>query len=160
MGRVKSISRLTKGRYGNLVLRKERLLKPFLCTKFYPRVKLYKDNDGEWITIGIHRLVAAAFIGPRPDGYHTCHNDGNPANPTLENLRYDTPKGNLADRVRHGTLAYGENSGVAVLTEELVREIRVLAASGMSQRKIAATIGHKRSTIRAVLEGKSWSWLV
>lgn len=51
----------------------------------------------------IHVLVAAAFIGPRPDGHYVCHNDGNPLNNHVDNLRYDTPAGNARDKRIHGT---------------------------------------------------------
>ena len=50
----------------------------------------------------IHRLAMAAFIGPCPDGMEVCHNDGNPANNKLSNLRYGTRKENVADQIKHG----------------------------------------------------------
>nr|WP_232111245.1 HNH endonuclease signature motif containing protein [Nocardia wallacei] len=49
-----------------------------------------------------HSLVAEAFIGPRPEGLQVCHNDGDPTNNMLANLRYDTPSENQTDIVRHG----------------------------------------------------------
>lgn len=48
-------------------------------------------------TKNIHVLVAEAFIGPRPTGYHVCHLDGDKKNNNLSNLRYDTPKANWED---------------------------------------------------------------
>jgi hypothetical protein len=48
-------------------------------------------------TLNIHVLVAEAFLGPRPRGYHICHKDGDKTNNKIENLRYDTPKGNWQD---------------------------------------------------------------
>ena len=50
----------------------------------------------------IHVLVAAAWIGPRPAGMHVCHTDGDHLNNRCNNLRYDTPAGNVADTARHG----------------------------------------------------------
>ena len=53
--------------------------------------------------LSLHRLILAAFIPmPRP-GMLACHNDGDPTNSMLSNLRWDTPKGNNADKQRHGT---------------------------------------------------------
>jgi hypothetical protein len=49
----------------------------------------------------VHHLVAAAFIGPRPQGLVICHNDGNRNNNRVENLRYDTQAANIADMHRH-----------------------------------------------------------
>ena len=51
----------------------------------------------------IHRLVLAAFVGPCPPGLVCCHNDGDPTNNHVDNLRWDTYAANEADKVRHGT---------------------------------------------------------
>ncbi len=51
----------------------------------------------------VHNLVLLAFVGPRPDDYQCCHNDGNPLNNNLENLRWDTRSANMLDTIRHGT---------------------------------------------------------
>ena len=50
-----------------------------------------------------HVLVAAAFLGPRPDGREVRHLDGNPANPRLSNLAYGTRAENRRDCIDHGT---------------------------------------------------------
>ena len=51
----------------------------------------------------VHQLVMLAFVGERPDGFEVCHNNGDPADNRLENLRYGTASDNGRDRVRHGT---------------------------------------------------------
>lgn len=58
---------------------------------------------GTTVMTTVHRIVLAAFVGPRPPGAHSCHNNGDPADNRLVNLRYDTPSGNMRDQVRHGT---------------------------------------------------------
>lgn len=50
----------------------------------------------------MHTMVLEAFVGPRPVGLYGCHNDGDPANNRLTNLRWDTPASNTADKVMHG----------------------------------------------------------
>ena len=50
----------------------------------------------------VHRLVLTAFVGPPPEGTECCHNDGNPQNNRLENLRWDTHQSNLLDQAVHG----------------------------------------------------------
>lgn len=53
-------------------------------------------------TMYVHRLVLMAFVGfPRP-GMICCHNNGDPADNRLSNLRWDTHKSNCADRKAHG----------------------------------------------------------
>ena len=38
----------------------------------------------------VHDLVALAFIGPKPAGMQTCHNNDDKRNNIASNLRYDT----------------------------------------------------------------------
>ena len=51
----------------------------------------------------LHRVVAEAFLGPKPEGYHTCHIDGDKLNNAATNLKYATQSENELDKVRHGT---------------------------------------------------------
>lgn len=55
----------------------------------------------------VHTLVLSAFVGACPDGLECCHNDGNPANNHVNNLRWDTRKSNVHDMIRHGTMKFG-----------------------------------------------------
>lgn len=50
----------------------------------------------------IHRLVLFAFVGFPAPGLEGCHNNGDPADNRLENLRWDTSKANSADIFLHG----------------------------------------------------------
>ena len=52
-----------------------------------------------------HQLIARAFLGYPLPGQEVCHNDGNPLNNRVDNLRYGTPKDNAQDSLRHGTHA-------------------------------------------------------
>jgi hypothetical protein len=58
--------------------------------------------DGTQICRTVHRLVAAAFLGPTPEGLQVCHNDGNKERNGVDNLRFDTPSANILDQVAHG----------------------------------------------------------
>ena len=58
---------------------------------------------GEKTIKNVGPLVLTAFVGPRPEGLVTCHNDGDPANNRVSNLRWDTQSNNLFDAVAHGT---------------------------------------------------------
>lgn len=60
-------------------------------------------SEGRKAHKAIHCLVLEAFVGPRPGpNYQGCHNDGNPSNSRLDNLRWDTVAANQADRKKHG----------------------------------------------------------
>lgn len=103
-----------------------------------------------------HVLVLEAFVGPRPAGFHACHNDGNPKNNHLDNLRWDTPKGNQADRKLHGTLFCGEANHNAKLTSERVREIRTQFEAGLSAREIAENHNVSCDTIYGIIKRRTW----
>lgn len=66
----------------------------------YPHFNVYRDNKR--FTGHVHILMLETFIGPRPDGMECCHEDGNPLNNMLTNLRWDTPVGNAKDTKRLG----------------------------------------------------------
>jgi hypothetical protein len=51
------------------------------------------------VNVGVHQLVACAFIGPQPTPQHTVdHIDGNPSNNHVSNLRWATPKEQAKNR--------------------------------------------------------------
>lgn len=68
------------------------------------RVTLYSDT-GRAVHRYVHRLVADAFLGPRPEGLETRHLNGNPLDNRAANLAYGTTSDNQLDSVRHGTHA-------------------------------------------------------
>jgi hypothetical protein len=79
------------------------MLKPSPASAGYLAVSLSRGTPAKSTTWAMHVLVALAFLGDRPAGYEVCHNDGDPLNNRLSNLRYDTISGNRQDSVRHGT---------------------------------------------------------
>lgn len=103
-GRVRSVDRVLErgGRWGPRKLRlRGQAIRP--ATKDYGhRFVSLSDHDGHESLRYVHVLVLEAFVGPRPDGLVTCHNDGDSANNRLDNLRWDTQSSNLHDTVAHG----------------------------------------------------------
>lgn len=66
----------------------------------YRNLKL-RNDDGKQVTWLVHALVLTVFACPRPAGMFACHIDGNRLNNHAANLRWDTPRANSLDRVRH-----------------------------------------------------------
>lgn len=60
-------------------------------------------RDGKCTAVKVHRVVLEAFVGPCPDGMESCHGNGDPTDNRVANLRWDTPKSNGEDRVKHGS---------------------------------------------------------
>ncbi|MFV2195998.1 NUMOD4 motif-containing HNH endonuclease [Nocardiopsis sp. LOL_012] len=73
-------------------------LTPWLNRNGYLRVALGRDGHHY-----VHRLVAAAWLGPCPEGQQTRHLDGDKLNNRAPNLAYGSNSDNLLDSVRHGT---------------------------------------------------------
>ena len=67
----------------------------------YPSLKLFLQGKSR--EQRVHKLVAAAFLGARPEGQEVLHKDGDRRNPALVNLMYGTRGENNLDQVRHGT---------------------------------------------------------
>lgn len=68
-----------------------RILSTINKNGWYLTVNLY-DDDQKRLTTRIHRLVAEAFIGKIPEGYHIHHIDGNKQNNVVSNLKIIHPK--------------------------------------------------------------------
>jgi hypothetical protein len=130
-------------------------------------LKQWKSDGGRWL-IGFmrdgkqhkflaHRLVLEAFKGPCPDGMECCHNDGNPLNNEIENLRWGTKLENMADKLKHGTDSRGEKCYKAILTTEAVLEIwKDLKAKTLTLKEIGAKHGVSKSAIGNILYGNAW----
>lgn len=120
-------------------------------------IKLRKNN---WqYTKWIHRLILETFIGPCPEGMECCHNNGNPADNWLDNLRWDTRTNNMADRIKHGTTNRGERCGLAKLNGLQVRVIRRLLEFGkLTQKEIAHVFNVGSTTICLINTGKNWRY--
>lgn len=88
----------------------------------YPRVSFWVDGRAK--KVAVHKLVAAAFLGPRPRGLVIRHLDGKNSDPSLGNLAYGTPLENEADKAEHGTKVVGTKHHSNKLTEAQVAEIR------------------------------------
>jgi hypothetical protein len=105
--------------------------------------------------LSVHALVAAAFIGERPHGMFVCHNDGNPSNNYIDNIRYCTPRENRMDCIKHGTHNLGSKSEKAKLTREQVLEVRKRLLLGERQTDIAKRFGISQSVVSRMRSGGS-----
>jgi hypothetical protein len=77
------------------------VLKPRRTPNGYHLVYLYRD--GRPRNELVHRIVLEAYVGPPAAGQEACHNDGDPDNNSVSNLRWDTHLSNMGDISTHGT---------------------------------------------------------
>lgn len=123
MGRVRSFK---KTGFSHLFFSSPKILKATPTHYGYPEVCLRNGRSRRW---RVHQLVMLIFVGPCPEGLEVCHNDGDPLNNRLSNLRYDTHTNNMKDIVyRDGT---GKSQWLKPEEREWRdRQIRIEYASG------------------------------
>lgn len=146
MGRIRSLVRGGKHRqYGGGEIQPIPTSNGYLC------VNLKKIGTRKQYTV--HRLVLLAFRGAPPLSSDGCHQNGNRQDNRIENLRWDTRKANIADKVLHGTQQIGERNGNAKVTADIVRQMR---ESTKSIREIALEFCVSETSAASICKGKSW----
>lgn len=106
----------------------------------------------------VHRLKAIAFI-PNPQNLREVnHDDGDKLNNDLSNLYWATHKENMEHAFRIGLANNtGVKNGMSKLTEQKVRKIKRMLADGISQYKIAETVGGiSRSAVMNIKNRGQW----
>lgn len=144
------------------------VLEPVINHMGYYRITLSKDNVR--INYSIHRLVALAFIENPECKPFINHIDGNKVNNSIENLEWCTAAENNRHAFRTGLNKYhpeflpllrGEDNPKHILTEDDVREIRVLLENGKyTQLEIGEMYGVSNFAICDIKRGRSWKEVV
>lgn len=135
------------------------------CGKIYKNNKELKTSYGgykrRYLRVNIdsnkqyvQRLVLMAFAGLPKDGMQACHNDGNPENNNISNLRWDTPINNSRDKIIHGTSGAGETNSMAKLSDVLAEKIVKLNVF-VKTKYLANAYGVSCRTIRSISTGKT-----
>lgn len=154
LGRIKALPRLVPHPRNpeHQYFRRPHFMATYVNGRDRFSVKL-RNGNGRVTSHEVHMLVARAFLGPLPSGYHTHHIDGNALNNSIDNLCYMPAKMHMHYTHR------GQNAKRNVLTEMDVHEIRMLRKQGLSSLAIAKRYGVVKSTVLSILNGKSWAWL-
>lgn len=156
-GRVRSLDRRVRDSRGQWRALRGRVLQESMASTLgHRKVNLCKDGTPR--RTPVHKIVAAAFLGPAR-GRQVRHLDGNPRNNAVGNLAYGTQADNEADKVAHGRSNRGERCGSAVLTREDVRCIRVARAFGVSDAELAVALGVSCGAVYAARTRRRWAWL-
>lgn len=157
LGRVRSVDREVEHNTSGILKLKGKLLKfSYSNTGGYTQYTLSKNGITE--TIKVCYLVMFAFVGLRPEGMQILHNDGNPRNNALYNLRYGTQSDNERDKKKHGTGNDGSRNGQSKLTKGEVVTIRERYNNeSITQRKLASEFDVTQQTICDIINLRSWN---
>jgi hypothetical protein len=150
----------------------EFIIKPWQVARGYLAIRLYKNGSGT--SVKVHKLVASAFLGQRPEGMQINHKDprtGKTDN-RASNLEYLTPKGNMQHAKEHGLLnppkgerhgskthpdstPRGEKNGHAKIKDAEIPRIFQLRRQGYLLREIGVIVGLSQQQICTILKGRS-----
>ncbi len=143
----------TKSFYGGKV----KILKPNLNMHGYLVVCLFKD--GKCKRRIVHSLVAETFI-PNPDSLpEVNHISGIKFDCSVSNLEWVTTAANHQHARKNGLIKTGADSSRAKFTAEQILEIRdtcILGDKEYGIRPLAKKYGVGRSTIKRILQGKTY----
>lgn len=99
-----------------------------------------------------HQLIAAAFLGPCPEGLMVLHNNGDPTDNRPENLRF----GNHADNYYDTYLQGGK---IHKLSLEDVEGIRFGVFAGHKDKELAWNFEVDSSMINRIRNRKRYGWV-
>lgn len=114
--------------------------------------------DGKWVTRRVHRVVAQ-ILGVDLSSFEVLrHSCDNPSCFNPDHLEPGTHADNAHDRDLRGRhiVLLGEDHGMSVLTDVVVREIRDRVSQGESSYDVAEDTGVSYSQVRRVATGKAW----
>jgi ribosome-binding protein aMBF1 (putative translation factor) len=110
--------------------------------------------------IGAHVISYEKHVGPVPPGMEVCHQCDNPPCTNPKHLFLGTHAENHADKAKKGRSNRWEKNPMAKMTKDLVVKVRKLKdETGRSSRSIALDFGVSETTIRNIVNGKSWAGL-
>lgn len=153
-------------------------LTPKQLTNFWAKVNKRPDGIWEWtgskshfghgriMLFGkvhfAHRVSWELAHGPIPKGMCVLHKNDIPYDINTANLELGNKIKNAHDRSLRGRTSRthqgkGENNNQAILTEQDVKEIRWLYASGLfTQKEIALAAGVHRVAICDIIRRRNW----
>jgi hypothetical protein len=117
--------------------------------------------DGKKKHTRAHRYSYYLATGIWLKALHVCHSCDHPYCVNPAHLFPGTNQENMADRNSKGRQARGSRSGCAKLTEEKVKEIRDLFATGNYTKKQIADLYHiSASNTSSIILGQTWKHVV
>lgn len=121
--------------------------------------RVHRFDNGSLTTAS--NLMCELVHGPRPSKRHECAHScgkGNSGCVHPKHIRWATPQENQQERVVHGTSNRGQQQWNARLTDDDVRQIRLMASTHKCV-DIAKEFGLHQSYVSQIINRKRWAWL-
>lgn len=138
-------------------VKRQKFLKPSIDRYGYLRVTLFKNNVRHYLTV--HRIVGILFV-PNPDNKEQInHKDGNKLNNHKNNLEWSTLQENIQHSIDNNlkkNFISGVEHYLAKVSEDTVREIRMLKEKGFRNKQIEIKTGLHRNIVSRIVTGKSY----
>lgn len=133
-----------------------KLIRPKRHPAGYIQQNVILEKTGKRRLFMLHRLVAEAFIGPRPENYVINHKNGIKDDNRVDNLEWVSRSENSLHAYRNGLQKpkKGEEVANSKLTDDAVRII--LNCRFLSNRRIADVFGVGARTVATIKNGRSW----
>lgn len=124
--------------------------------------KGYGQLNVDGVVITAHRVSYGLFAGEIPPGMWVLHKCDNPWCVRPEHLFLGTNADNVADKVRKGRQSHMRGTGhpLAKLTDDDIREIRMLRESGMTIVALGRMFGISHTAISRIYMRKIWKCVV
>lgn len=126
-------------------------------TSKYPSVNL--SQGGITKRFSVHYLVAAAFLGERPEGATINHIDCCKTNNHYSNLEYCTYSENIRHAIDNGVFKTGQEHYNATLKEEDVLQIRERLSKGEKICNLAREFNVNKRTVSHIKYRRNWKSL-
>ncbi|MBP8292296.1 MAG: HNH endonuclease [Caldilineaceae bacterium] len=141
--------------------------------RFYSKIQVMPNGCHEWIGTVVdtgyghmsfgarkqvlaHRMAWEVANGPIPAGACILHRCDCRRCVNPDHLFLGSNKDNSHDAMDKGRLPFGTKIGTAKLTDDAVKEIRALSASGMGLVAIGERFGVGKTTIWRVVHREHW----
>lgn len=159
LGRIRRIGRAAKSGKGHGGGARIGRIRKLQENRFgYQTIDLWAN--GKQKTIFVHRLVAAAFIGQRPDNHFVNHKDGDKKNNKPANLEYVTSSENNKHAydigLKKASVSFGGQHHNATLSTDQILEIRRrYVKKKYGSPRLAKEFGVTHKTILQIVNNRS-----
>lgn len=111
----------------------------------------------------VHQLVLEVFVGPRPKGMLACHGHNGVGDNSVSNLYWGTEaQNNLDDKIRDGSIYWGERHSCSKLNELQVRTIRrcyqLGKDCGITHSYLGSVFGVRQDAITRIINRQRWKY--